>query len=145
MPESKQPTLFIAAKAFIVHEGRVLVLREAPTKRSGTHIGEYQVPGGRMRPDETFEEALRRETREECGLELSSIVGPLYVTDWWPVVNGQRWHIVGMFMLCESHDARVALSSEHDAFEWIDPKEHDAWDLVENEHPAFEAYLRKLS
>ena len=35
------------------------------------NVGDYKFPGGGVQADETHEQALRREVREECGAELS--------------------------------------------------------------------------
>ncbi|MBI4426739.1 MAG: NUDIX domain-containing protein [Candidatus Kerfeldbacteria bacterium] len=63
-------TLCIAIKAFIVFEGKVLIVREAPTNPVGTNAGKFDVVGGRLAPGERFDETLRREIREETGLTV---------------------------------------------------------------------------
>jgi 8-oxo-dGTP pyrophosphatase MutT (NUDIX family)/L-amino acid N-acyltransferase YncA len=52
-----------AAYALILHQGRVLLL----TMR---HTGKYHPPGGGVHPAESIEETLRREVREEAGIEI---------------------------------------------------------------------------
>ena len=43
-------------------------------RRRGSHgAGEYSTPGGHLDHLESFEECARRETREECGLEIASV------------------------------------------------------------------------
>lgn len=43
-------------------------------KRKGTHgAGEYAFPGGHLEYLESFADCARRETREECGLEITNI------------------------------------------------------------------------
>lgn len=52
--------------AVIVEKGRVLVTR----RRAGTHLGGlWEFPGGKIEPGESHESALRRELREELGIE----------------------------------------------------------------------------
>jgi len=53
-----EPKLFIATKAFIEHNGKVLILRESPKNEFGTNAGKCDVVGGRLNPGETYEEAL---------------------------------------------------------------------------------------
>jgi 8-oxo-dGTP diphosphatase len=53
----------------ILREGRVLLGR-----RRGSHgAGEYSTPGGHLDYLESFEDCARRETREECGLEITGV------------------------------------------------------------------------
>ena len=53
----------------IMKDGKVLL-----GKRKGSHgEGEYSFPGGHLEYMESFGECARRETREECGIEIDNI------------------------------------------------------------------------
>ena len=136
------PKLFIATKAFIVHDGKVLILREAGSYQDGTNLGRYDLPGGRLKPGERFDEALRREVREETGLEID-IGDPIAVNEWRPVVRDEPWQIVGVFFLCMAKTSAVKLSEDHDAFLWISPADFAAQPIIGNLSVAFESYLRR--
>ena len=56
---------FLATKAFITYNDKVLILREASTNPDGTNEGKYDVPGGRLEPGENPTESLAREVKEE--------------------------------------------------------------------------------
>ena len=64
-----QPRFAVTAGAVVSDErGRVLLLRHVLRKGSG-----WGVPGGFLAAGEQPEEAIRRELREETGLELDSV------------------------------------------------------------------------
>ena len=134
--------LFVAMKAFIVHEGKILILRESSKYGEGSNIGKYDVVGGRIKPGQRFDESLLREIEEETGMKIR-LGKPFFVNEWRPVVKGEPWHIVGTFFECHADHNKVNLSDDHDHFLWIDPHEYKKNNLIENLIPAFEAYLKR--
>lgn len=136
--------LFVATKALILHEGKVLLLREADAYADGTQKGRYSEPGGRLNPGENYKEALLREIQEETGLTVR-IGDPVTVDEWRPVVRGEQWQIVGIFFECFANSTEVKLGPDHDGYIWIDPKDHAEYNMAENLHPIFEAYSKRKS
>ena len=132
--------LFIATKALVVHDGKVLLLRESKQYEDGTNAGRYDVPGGRLKPGERFDEALLREVHEETGLKVK-IIRPVAVNEWRPEVKGEKWQIVGVFFECESDSDEVSLSEDHDSYVWIKPEEYASYPIIENLKPIFVKYL----
>src|SRR3989338_9321118 len=114
--------LFVATKAFIIHDNKVLCLKESAKYVDGANRGKFDVVGGRLKPGERFDESLLRETKEETGLDVT-IGKPFCVQEWRPVVRGEQWQIVGIFFECHATSPEVILSADHDAYEWINPKE----------------------
>ncbi len=127
-------------KAFIIHDGKVLILRESTKYAEGTNAAKYDIVGGRIKPGQAFDESLRREIREETGLEVQ-LGRPFYVGEWRPVVKGEPWQVVATFFACAADTETVKLSEDHDDYQWIDPKEYANYSLIPNLLPAFEAYL----
>lgn len=134
--------LFVATKAFIVHNGKVLLLRESKKYNDGTNIGKFDVSGGRIEPGQRFDESLKREVREETGLEVE-IGRPFFVNEWRPVVRGEQWQIIGTFFECFAATDQVILSEDHAEYVWIDPKDFRQYDVIENLIPMFESYLSR--
>jgi 8-oxo-dGTP diphosphatase len=60
-----QPVL--GAAAVVIHEGRVLLVRRGQPPDEGA----WSIPGGAVELGESVEDALRREVREETGLEIA--------------------------------------------------------------------------
>ncbi len=132
----------VAMKAFLIHEGLVLILRESVHNPDGTNAGRYDIVGGRVEPGEAPLDALRREIREETGLE-AAVGRPFAVADWRPVVRGEEWQIIATFFECAAPSKSVTLGRDHDRYEWIDPQRYRDHLLIANLHPVFEAYLRR--
>src|SRR3989338_5828239 len=110
---SSEIKFFCATKAFIVHKGKVLILRESTKYSDGTQVGKYDIPGGRMKPGETWQENLLREIKEETGIAIQ-IGDPISVGEWRTVVKREQWQIVAMFFECFAESDKVVLSEDHD-------------------------------
>jgi 8-oxo-dGTP diphosphatase len=138
--QNMEPKLFVATKAFIVHEGKILILRESGSYAVGTNTGLYDLPGGRLEPGERFNDALKREVLEETGLEVE-IGRPVAVNEWRPVVRGEPWQIVGIFFECKATTSHVVVSADHDEYKWIEPADYLNYPIIDNLKPVFEAFL----
>lgn len=131
---------FLATKGLINYQGKILLVRESPKYEVGTQTGKWDVPGGRLNPDEPFYEALAREIKEETGLSVK-MGRPVFVNQVNPVVRGEEWQVVRMFFECFADSAEVKLSEDHDAYEWIEPEKYADYQIIGNLKPVFEAYL----
>jgi nucleoside triphosphatase len=88
--------------------------------------GFYTVPGGHVELGETLEQALKREVKEEVGLdveikELLSIQQVIYPKEFWK----KRVHFIFFDYLCTVVDESEpkADSQEIQSVIWVDPKE----------------------
>ncbi len=136
------PKLFVATKAFINSDGKVLLLKESKKYTEGTNAGYFDVVGGRITPGERFDECLVREIKEETGLDVK-VGRPFYVDEWRPMVREEPWQVVGIFFECFADSNEVVLSEDHDEYKWIDPKNHANEHLISKLHTVFEQYLTR--
>ena len=115
--------LFVATKAFVVRDGKILLLQESTDYEDGTNAGKWDVPGGRVNPGEKWDDALRREVKEETGLDVE-IGRPFAIGEWWPQVRGEQWQIIATFVECKvvGHE-KVVLSQDHASQQWLTPEE----------------------
>lgn len=59
----------VGVGVMVLKEGKVLL-----SKRKGSHgEGEWSFPGGHLEYMESFVDCAKRETREECGIEIKNI------------------------------------------------------------------------
>jgi 8-oxo-dGTP diphosphatase len=137
-----EPKLFVATKAFIIHNGKVLCLRESTSYSDAANVGSFDLVGGRLKPGERFDEALAREIFEETGLQVT-IGKPFFVNEWRPVVRDEQWQIVGIFFECFADTDKVTLSNDHAEYIWIDPQDYKTITIIPNLGVVFESYLAK--
>ena len=79
MSEVVTPALPVIVVAAVCIEGARVLLTQRP---AGLHLaGSWEFPGGKLEPGESPEEALAREIREECGVEIE-VGDALDVTYW---------------------------------------------------------------
>ena len=118
-------------KAIILNEkGEMLIIQESAKDPSRSHVGKWDVPGGRLDFGEDPLEGLKREVREEVGLEIE-IEKPLDISYWTPKKNEEEWFIVALFMKCKSFSSEVKISNfEHEDFKWIKKEEIDRFDII---------------
>jgi len=65
----EQPRPKVGIGVMILKDGKVLF-----GKRKGSHgEGEYAFPGGHLEYMESFEGCAKRETQEECGIEITNV------------------------------------------------------------------------
>lgn len=131
------PTQRVAAKAVIVKDGAVLMLRETSAYGDGSQTGNYIMPGGRIEPGENYQTALKREVREEAGIEIE-IGRPLYVAEWMPVINGQPQQVIAIHFLCTPLSTEVVLDAEHDDAKWVSPSEYKKYPMPDTCRGVFE-------
>jgi 8-oxo-dGTP diphosphatase len=134
---------FMAMKGLINFNGKILLIRESGVYADGTNRNKFGVPGGRMQNGERFDDCLKREIEEETGLVVK-IGKPFFVSEWRPVVRGEQWQITAVFFECFSETDDIKLSSDHDDYKWINPLDYKNIEIINNEHPVFDAYLNFL-
>ena len=105
--------------------GQILVC----SRPAGTHMaGKWEFPGGKIEPGETAETCIRREIREELGMEIS--VGPVLTI---------MEHDYGIkyvrvtFFLAVSDDTPE--SKDGQMFRWIAPDGMDSVDFLDADRP----------
>ncbi len=103
----------LAVKSFIINnKGELLII-----KREDNDIhcaGHWEIPGGRLDPGEDPFEGLKRETKEETGLDIE-IKHPIRIHHFTREDN-QKITLISFF--CRPLSESIKLSEEHIDYEW---------------------------
>lgn len=119
--------LMVGVKALIKNQaGEYLFLQRSQEKYPAL-AEQWDIPGGRIEPDEDSLDGLCREIREETGLRVKEITQPpLAVQDIFTKDGGA--HIVRVTYMV-SADGTPVLSDEHSAYRWLGRAEAMAMNL----------------
>lgn len=103
----------IAAKSFVIKDNKLLVLKRASNDVQMPDI--WEIPGGRLELGEDPHEGIKRETKEETGIDIE-VLNPINVRHF-NRDDGQT--ITMLIFLCKALNDNVKISKEHSDFEWL--------------------------
>jgi len=129
----------VGVGAVIVRNGQALIVKRAHEPRQG----EWSLPGGLLDLGESLEDAVRREVKEETGLDVT--LGPIIETFDRVHRDGEgriRYHFVIVDFVCWAADGEPVAGSDAAAVAWVGADEIDRYAV--NRH-AKEVILRGLN
>lgn len=103
----------LAVRALITDEdGKILIIKRSSESR--TNPDKWELPGGKVDQGEPFDQALKREVKEETNLTISldHVVG----------VSEQNLTLiraVHIILSAKVEEGELNLSSEHDGYAWV--------------------------
>ena len=110
--------------------GKILLLKVR--SKSSHDAGKWEIPGGKVKKCEFFDDALRREYLEETGLEIT--IESLYnviQNNYTACKTNEEVKSIQLIMKVTSAGDEVAISPEHDEYGWFTGEEVN--ELIENE------------
>ncbi|MFJ9027877.1 (deoxy)nucleoside triphosphate pyrophosphohydrolase [Streptomyces sp. NPDC102274] len=118
----------------VYDRGRLLAARRsAPPELAGR----WELPGGKLEPGETPEQALVRELREELGVEAEPVER---IPGEWQLKPGYVLRVWTARLL--SGDPRPL--EDHDELRWLRPDEIHTVDWLDQDRPAVAEAARRL-
>ena len=110
--------------AIIKKENTYLIVQRNRDKYLGL---KWEFPGGKVEPNESFQEALLREIHEELNIDINiheKLAEEKY--------KDSEINIVLHYFLCSIKDGTIKLN-EHEAMSWVDKKGFGKYDFVQGD------------
>ena len=117
-------------------EGKVFLMKSHKWKNK------FNIPGGHVELGEKMEDALKREIKEETGLDiydLKFLYSPEFIfgDDFW-----KKKHFISHDFTCKTDSENVVLSNEGQEYFWVYPEEALKMDLCSFTRKTIEEYLK---
>jgi 8-oxo-dGTP diphosphatase len=110
-------TPIVGTLGYVMHpDGKRVLLVHRVARESDDHFGKYNGLGGKMKPDEDVASCMRREIREEAGIEAETLVlrGTINWTGFGP--NGEDW--LGFVFRIDRFTGEPYSENEEGALAW---------------------------
>jgi 8-oxo-dGTP diphosphatase len=119
--------------AIIEKDGKILIARR---NKNDPLKGKWEFPGGRLEPGESLEECLKRELREELGIDaqIGEFVGS----------NTHRYEHISIELLAfrVKEYAGELHPTDHEEVKWVALSEFHKYDFPEADKPIIETLLK---
>jgi 8-oxo-dGTP diphosphatase len=129
-----KPFALVVKAVIFDDQNHCLLVRRSAANHN--FVGRWEWPGGKLDPGEDFAAGLRREVREESGLEieLTHLAGATQFE--MPAAN-----VILLCLNARPLSTAVRLSVEHDDFAWMPLSELPQWNILEAMKPVLKSLL----
>lgn len=105
----------VGCGAFILNENNELLLQQ---RKKSPEAGFWSIPGGRLEMFETFEEAVKREIKEEVGVDID-VIDELGICD--HIIKSEQKHWVSPSFLCKITNGKPIIMEpdKHADMQWF--------------------------
>lgn len=115
----------IAVTAVIKRGDKFILIKR--NQQETAYPGKWCLPGGKMEREESILDALKREVKEEVGLEIEN--EKTLVQDF-NFIRPDGINVVGLSFLVKPKPGDVKLGSDFDGFRWISLDELEKFDHI---------------
>jgi len=132
--EKNNPVRVVNAIVKHPKENKFLIIK----RKEGIHENKWAFPGGIIKEGENHEIAIKRELKEETGLELKNIIRK--ISDY-SYLRPDRKNTIGNSYLVEVKDDNVSINEEIQEYKWVTIEEFEDLDYIEGlEEEIFNAF-----
>ncbi len=107
-----------AQKALIINDGKLLIIKKS--SKDINSPGKWEVPGGRKMIDETLDQQIIREVKEEVGLQII----PKEIFTMWEVkvkINNNPTTLIVASRFCQATNKKVVLEKNViEDYKWVE-------------------------
>ena len=120
--------LQVGVKIFLSNpEGKYLLLHRSSIKYKDVHDA-WDIVGGRINPGSPLIDNLRREVKEETGLEIVSEPILIYAQD---ILCGEEKHVVRLSYRGRTEGEPILDTDENTEYRWVSLGELGHWDNLD--------------
>jgi nucleoside triphosphatase len=134
MPSQTFPEPIVGA-VIINEDGQVLLVQSNNWKNM------YCIPGGHIELGETLESALKREIKEETGLEVYDISFLGLQESIYNDSHIHKKHFIFLDFVCKTRGCEVVLDEESQKFLWVDIRNAFSLPLVTSTKKVLKKYI----
>lgn len=116
----------VAVTALVKYKDKFLILKR--NSREIAYPSKWAFPGGKLERGETVKDVLKREIKEETGLDVKE--EKEFLGDY-TFIRPDGHNVVGFTFLIEVKDDEVRLSNGFEDFKWISPEDLGNFDHIE--------------
>ncbi len=110
-----KPILLVVACALVDADRRVLIAQRPEDKNMG---GLWEFPGGKVEPNESPEQAIIRELKEELNVDTKeACLAPLTFASF----SYEKFHLLMPLYVCRKWQG-TPVANEHSALKWVRPQ-----------------------
>lgn len=114
----------LTVRGICEHDGKVLLLKVR--SRSSHDANKWEIPGGKVKKCEYFDEALKREYLEETGLEIDiKSLHNVVRNDYTACKTSEEVKSIQLIMKVTCKSDEITISREHDDYGWF------SWDEID--------------
>ena len=108
----------LTVRGICEYNGKVLLLKVR--SKSAHDAGKWEIPGGKVKKCEFFDEALKREYLEETGLEIDIVsLHNVVRNDYTACKTSEDVKSIQLIMKVSVKTDEVEISDEHDMYGWF--------------------------
>jgi mutator protein MutT len=131
-----------AQKAFILKDNRLLLIKKS--ENDPYQANKWEVPGGRIEFGESLTTHIKREVKEEVGIDIE-IGDPFDVWTWF-INTPKKIQVIAVARICIAKSVNIDLSGQTDSdniveARWVDYDKIMNYELINNMIPTMGKFI----